>query len=64
MRRERATIQDFHWGTFDYIGCNCRGDLGPHVVFGGTCMVTPTRGTRVFEMVTAGKAELTTNDES
>lgn len=39
----------------NYRGCNCRGELGPHVVFGGKCMVTPTPGTETFEDVTAGR---------
>lgn len=39
----------------DYRGCNCRGELGPHVVFGGKCMVTPTLGTMMFEEVTTGR---------
>lgn len=39
----------------EYRGCNCRGELGPHVVFGGKCMVTPTPGTLTFEEVTTGR---------
>lgn len=39
----------------EYRGCNCRGELGPHVVFGGKCMVTPTPGTLTFEEVTSGR---------
>ena len=39
----------------DYRASNCQGDIGPHVVFGGKCMVTPTPGTRSYEEITAGK---------
>jgi len=39
----------------EYRGCNCKADLGPHVVFGGKCMVTPTPGTLTFEEVTTGR---------
>lgn len=50
--RDRNIITDL---DVDYIGSNCRCDYGPHVVFGGRCMVTPTPGTKLYEEVAAGK---------
>ena len=51
--KDRGIITDL---DADYRGCNCLDkEYGPHVVFGGRCMVTPTPGTRVYEDVTAGK---------
>lgn len=35
--------------------CNNLCDHGPHVVFGGTCMVPPTLGTQNWENVITGK---------
>jgi hypothetical protein len=51
--KDKGIITDL---DIEYRGCNCRdAQYGPHVVFGGHCMVTPTPGTKVFEDVTAGK---------
>ena len=36
--------------------CNNTCDDGPHVVFGGKCMVPPVVGTQNYENVAAGKA--------
>ena len=41
--------------TPGYKGSNNRDDHGPHVVFGGRSMVTPTPGTKNYEEVIAGK---------
>ena len=49
---EKGIITDL---DVEYRGSNCRCEQGPHVVFGGKCMVTPTPGTRVYEEVSAGK---------
>lgn len=38
-----------------HAGCNNRCAEGPHVVFGGKCMATPTVGTMNYEQVTQGK---------
>lgn len=38
----------------DHKGCNNRCDKGPHVVFGGKCMTTPTPGTDNYEEVISG----------
>lgn len=38
----------------EYRNNNCRCELGPHVVFGGHCMITPTPGTLTYEEVTSG----------
>lgn len=35
--------------------CNNQCESGPHVVFGGKCMVSPTIGTQNFENVITGK---------
>jgi len=35
--------------------CNNQCDSGPHVVFGGKCMVSPTIGTQNYENVISGK---------
>jgi len=37
-----------------YRGSNNRDDHGPHVVFGGRSMVTPTPGTINYEAVISG----------
>jgi hypothetical protein len=39
----------------DHAGCNNRCADGPHVVFGGKCMATPTPGTENYEQVTRGQ---------
>ena len=39
----------------EYRGSNNRDDHGPHVVFGGKSMVTPTPGTDNYEEVISGK---------
>jgi hypothetical protein len=39
----------------DHMGCNNRCAEGPHVVFGGHCMATPTPGTANYEAVIQGK---------
>ncbi len=49
---DRGIITDL---DVEFRGSNCRCEQGPHVVFGGNCMVTPTPGTLVYEEVTAGK---------
>jgi hypothetical protein len=52
MFKDRGIITDL---DVDYRASNCRNsDYGPHVVFGGKCMVTPTPGTRTCEEVTSG----------
>jgi hypothetical protein len=43
----------------DHKGCNNRCQWGPHVVFGGKCMTTPTPGTLNFERVVSGIHTLT-----
>ena len=40
--------------------CNNQCESGPHVVFGGKCMVPPTIGTHNFENVITGKIPKTT----
>lgn len=50
---EKGIITDL---DTEFIGSNCRCDYGPHVVFGGKCMITPTPGTRLYEEITAGKS--------
>ncbi len=37
----------------DHKGCNNMCGKGPHVAFGGSCMATPTPGTRNYERVIA-----------
>ncbi len=39
----------------DHAGCNNRCADGPHVVFEGKCMATPTPGTANYEQVTRGQ---------
>ncbi len=43
----------------DHRGCNNMCEWGPHVVFGGKCMATPTPGTLNFERVVSGIQNLT-----
>jgi hypothetical protein len=43
----------------DHKGCNNRCQWGPHVVFGGKCMATPTPGTLNYERVVSGNTALT-----
>jgi hypothetical protein len=50
--KDKGIITDL---DLEYRGSNCRCEQGPHVVFGGHCMVTPTPGTRLYEEVTAGQ---------
>jgi hypothetical protein len=38
----------------DHARCNNLCEYGPHVVFGGHCMVAPTPGTRNYEEVITG----------
>jgi hypothetical protein len=52
MFSDRGIITDL---DVEFRGSNCRCDYGPHVVFGGKCMITPTPGTLAYEEVTAGK---------
>jgi hypothetical protein len=49
---------------FDHKGCNNLCELGPHVAFGGKCMVTPMPGTKNFERVMAVTAEQVTANAS
>lgn len=41
----------------DHTGCGNLCEQGPHVVLGGSCMATPTPGTRMYEQVTYGPHE-------
>jgi len=51
--KDKGIITDL---DVDHRASNCaESDYGPHVVFGGRCMVTPTPGTRTFEEVTSGQ---------
>jgi hypothetical protein len=43
----------------DHKGCNNLCEHGPHVVFGGRCMATPTPGTLNYERVISGNRNLT-----
>jgi|WetSurMetagenome_2_1015567.scaffolds.fasta_scaffold96302_3 hypothetical protein len=43
----------------DHRGCNNMCEWGPHVVFGGRCMATPTPGTLNYERVVSGMQNLT-----
>lgn len=43
----------------DHKGDNNMCELGPHVVFGGNCMATPTPGTLNYERVVSGNENLT-----
>lgn len=49
--KDKGIITDL---DVEYRGSNCRCEYGPHVVFGGKCMITPTPGTLEYEEVTAG----------
>jgi len=46
----------------DHKGCNNRCQWGPHVVFGGKCMATPTPGTLNYERVISGIQTLTMDE--
>lgn len=46
---ERGIVTDL-----DHEGCNNLCEDGPHVVFGGHCMCTPTPGTDNYEEVISG----------
>ncbi|MBA4311148.1 MAG: hypothetical protein C0417_00810 [Chlorobiaceae bacterium] len=46
----------------DHRGCNNRCQWGPHVVFGGKCMATPTPGTLNYEKVISGIQSLTMHE--
>lgn len=49
--KDRGIVTDLDKG---YKGSNNRDDHGPHVVFGGKSMVTPTPGTDNYEAVISG----------
>lgn len=50
--KEKGIVTDLDLG---YKGSNNRDDHGPHVVFGGKSMVTPTPGSDNYEEVISGK---------
>lgn len=54
LYRSRSIVTDL-----DHKGCNNLCDHGPHVVFGGGCMATPTPGTLNYEKVVSGQRGLT-----
>ncbi|MBL7108042.1 MAG: hypothetical protein ISS38_01910 [Candidatus Cloacimonetes bacterium] len=54
--KEKDIVTDLDSG---YKGSNNRDGHGPHVVFGGKSMVTPTPGTDNYEEVISGKRKPT-----
>jgi len=46
----------------DHKGCNNQCQWGPHLVFGGKCMATPTPGTLNYERVVSGIQTLTMDE--
>ena len=42
--------------ALDHKGCNNKCQWGPHVLWGGKCMVPPTPGTENYEQIASGMA--------